>query len=103
MKGQRLTQGWKEFVEAHALRVGDFVVFRLERDMLFNVTALGSSYCEIRYTPSGSRRQEEEEESVGTGIKLNHRFNVLYIHVQLRLSILETFHFLIQKKKLRRI
>nr|VDD40768.1 unnamed protein product [Brassica oleracea] len=66
MKGQRLTQGWKEFVEAHALRVGDFVVFRLERDMLFNVTALGSSYCEIRYTPSGSRRQEEEEESVGT-------------------------------------
>uniref|UniRef100_A0A0D3DH83 TF-B3 domain-containing protein n=1 Tax=Brassica oleracea var. oleracea TaxID=109376 RepID=A0A0D3DH83_BRAOL len=66
MKGQRLTQGWKEFVEAHALRVGDFVVFRLERDMLFNVTALGSSYCEIQYTPSGSRRQEEEEESVGT-------------------------------------
>ncbi|KAF2552611.1 hypothetical protein F2Q68_00037699 [Brassica cretica] len=66
MKGQRLTQGWKEFVEAHALRVGDFVVFRLERDMLFNVTALGSSYCEIRYTPSGSRRQEGEEEIVET-------------------------------------
>nr|VDC83912.1 unnamed protein product [Brassica rapa] len=66
MEGQRLTQGWKEFVEEHVLRVGDFVVFRLERDMLFNVTALGSSNCEIQYTPSGSRRQEEEEESVET-------------------------------------
>ncbi|CAN7015425.1 unnamed protein product [Brassica rapa subsp. trilocularis] len=66
MEGQRLTQGWKEFVEAHVLRVGDFVFFRLERDMLFNVTALGSSYCEIQYTTSGSRRQDDEEESVET-------------------------------------
>ena len=102
MEGQRLTRGWEEFVEAHVLRVGDFVVFRLERDMLFNVTALGSSYCDIQYTPSGSRRQEEEEESVETGIKLNHRFNVHTRSVE-TLSILETFHFLIQKKKLRRI
>ncbi|XP_056865474.1 B3 domain-containing protein REM8-like isoform X1 [Raphanus sativus] len=64
MEGQRLTHGWKEFVEAHVLGVGDFVVFRHERDMLFHVTALGSDCCEIQYTPSGSRRQEDEEESV---------------------------------------
>lgn len=102
MEGQRLTQGWKEFVEAHVLRVGDFVVFRLERDMLFNVTALGSSYCEIQYTTSGSRRQDDEEESVETGMKLNHRFNVHTRSVE-TLSILETFPFLIQKKKSRRI
>ncbi|XP_018482102.1 B3 domain-containing protein REM5-like isoform X2 [Raphanus sativus] len=63
MEGQRLTHGWKEFVEAHVLGVGDFVVFRHERDMLFHVTALGPNCCEIRYTLSGSRCQEDEEES----------------------------------------
>ncbi|KAG2244277.1 hypothetical protein Bca52824_093874 [Brassica carinata] len=63
MEGQRLTRGWKEFVEAHVLGVGDIVIFRHERDLLFHVTALGPNCCEIQYTPSGSRRQEDEEES----------------------------------------
>lgn len=76
MEGQRLTHGWKEFVEAHVLGVGDFVVFRHERDMLFHVTALGPNCCEIRYTLSGSRCQEDEEESGEIGLTLNHRFHV---------------------------
>ncbi|KAF8097559.1 hypothetical protein N665_0286s0067 [Sinapis alba] len=74
MEGQRLTRGWKEFVEAHVLGVGDIVIFRHERDMLFHVTALGPNRCEIQYTPSGSRRQEDEEESDEIGITLNHRW-----------------------------
>ncbi|KFK29767.1 hypothetical protein AALP_AA7G176300 [Arabis alpina] len=48
--GRRLTGGWEEFVEAHDLRVGDVVVFRHEGDLVFHVTALGPSYCEIEYT-----------------------------------------------------
>lgn len=66
MEGNRLTQGWKEFVEAHDLRVGDFVVFRHEGEMLFNVTALGPSCCEIQYAQP--RRHEEDEESNDTGM-----------------------------------
>ncbi|ESQ54023.1 hypothetical protein EUTSA_v10027164mg, partial [Eutrema salsugineum] len=63
MEGQRLTEGWKEFVRAHDLRIGDFVVFRHEGDMLFHVTALGPSCCEIQYAPSGSRDEDKEETS----------------------------------------
>ncbi|KFK32620.1 hypothetical protein AALP_AA6G267300 [Arabis alpina] len=47
--GQKLTDGWKEFALAHDLRVGDIAVFRQERDMVFHVTLLGPSCCEIQY------------------------------------------------------
>ncbi|KAF8106157.1 hypothetical protein N665_0146s0003 [Sinapis alba] len=47
--GMRLTYGWKEFALAHDLRVGDIVIFRLEKDMAFHVTLFGPSCCEIRY------------------------------------------------------
>lgn len=50
--GRRLTGGWKEFVTAHDLRVGDVLVFRLEGDLVFHVTPLGPSCCEIEYTPA---------------------------------------------------
>lgn len=61
MEGQRLTEGWKEFVKAHDLRIGDFVVFRHEGDVKFHVTALGPSCCEIQYAPSGFRDEDEDE------------------------------------------
>ncbi|KAH0894807.1 hypothetical protein HID58_057236, partial [Brassica napus] len=48
--GRRLTGGWKEFVKAHDLRVGDVLVFRHEGELVFHVTALGSSCCEVEYT-----------------------------------------------------
>ncbi|EOA29225.1 hypothetical protein CARUB_v10025498mg, partial [Capsella rubella] len=48
--GQRLTSGWKEFALAHDLRIGDILVFKLERDMSFHVTMLGPSCCQ--YVPS---------------------------------------------------
>lgn len=68
MEGQRLTEGWKEFVKAHDLRVGDFLVFRHEGDMLFNVTALGPSCCEIQYALFGCRHKDKEEEEDETGM-----------------------------------
>lgn len=48
--GRRLTGGWKEFAVAHDLRIGDVIVFRHEGDLMFHVTALGPSCCEIEYT-----------------------------------------------------
>ncbi|CAH2077345.1 unnamed protein product [Thlaspi arvense] len=50
--GRRLTGGWTEFATAHDLRIGDVVVFRKEGDLVFHVTALGPSCCEIEYTSS---------------------------------------------------
>ncbi|CAA7032981.1 unnamed protein product [Microthlaspi erraticum] len=47
--GRRLTDGWKEFALSHDLRIGDIVVFRLEKDMAFHVTLFGTSCCEIQY------------------------------------------------------
>ncbi|CAH2077346.1 unnamed protein product [Thlaspi arvense] len=66
IEGKRLTRGWKEFVEAHNLRMGDFVIFRHEGDVLFHVTAFGPSCCGIQYAPSGSRDEEEDEVKIET-------------------------------------
>ncbi|XP_023634055.1 B3 domain-containing protein REM17 [Capsella rubella] len=52
--GQRLTEGWKEFVTANDFRIGDVTVFRHEGDLVFHVTALGLRGCEIEYTSSHS-------------------------------------------------
>ncbi|CAH8274684.1 unnamed protein product [Arabidopsis lyrata] len=48
--GRRLTRGWKEFVTAQDFFIGDVIVFRHEGDLVFHVTALGPSFCEIEYT-----------------------------------------------------
>ncbi|CAA0371032.1 unnamed protein product [Arabidopsis thaliana] len=47
--GRRLSNGWEDFTIAHDLRVGDIVVFRQEGELVFHVTALGPSCCEIQY------------------------------------------------------
>ncbi|KAG2298772.1 hypothetical protein Bca52824_035244 [Brassica carinata] len=47
---RRLTRGWKEFTEAHDLRVGDIVIFKLEGEMVFHVSPFGPSCCDIQYT-----------------------------------------------------
>ncbi|XP_056843386.1 B3 domain-containing protein REM7-like [Raphanus sativus] len=47
---RRLTRGWKEFAEAHDLRIGDIVIFKLEGSMVFHVTPFGPSCCDIQYT-----------------------------------------------------
>ncbi|KAF3527201.1 hypothetical protein DY000_02036870 [Brassica cretica] len=66
MEGHRLTDGWKEFAKAHDLRIYDVVIFRQEGDMLFHVTAFGTSCCEIQYAPSGIHvKVKEESEEIG--------------------------------------
>ncbi|XP_010429457.1 PREDICTED: B3 domain-containing protein REM10-like [Camelina sativa] len=47
--GRRLSHGWDDFAIAHDLRVGDIVVFRHEGELVFHVSALGPSCCEIQY------------------------------------------------------
>ncbi|XP_010447530.1 PREDICTED: B3 domain-containing protein REM8-like isoform X2 [Camelina sativa] len=59
-----LTEGWKEFVEAHDLRIGDLVVFRHEGDMFFHVIALGPHCCEIQYSQSTSHEEGEESDDI---------------------------------------
>ncbi|CAN8306679.1 unnamed protein product [Cochlearia groenlandica] len=54
MEGFKLTDGWEAFTMAHDLRIGDIIIFRHEGDMMFHVTALGPSCCEIQYTSSSS-------------------------------------------------
>ncbi|KAL1187906.1 B3 domain-containing protein REM8 [Cardamine amara subsp. amara] len=49
MDGRKLTQGWQKFATSHDLRVGDIVVFRHDGNLLFHVTSLGRSCCEIQY------------------------------------------------------
>ncbi|KAL1210416.1 B3 domain-containing protein REM14 [Cardamine amara subsp. amara] len=50
--GWRLTGGWKDFFIAHDFRVGDVIVFRYEGDLVFHVTSMGPSFCEIEYISS---------------------------------------------------
>ncbi|KAF3532075.1 hypothetical protein DY000_02036869, partial [Brassica cretica] len=58
-------EGWKEFAKAHDLQVGDVVIFRQEGDMLFHVTAFGTSCCELQYVLSGSHDVKEEGDVIG--------------------------------------
>jgi len=57
IQGRRLTVGWKEFASAHDFRVGDIIVFRHEGSLVFHVTALGPSCCEIQYVPSCNNQE----------------------------------------------
>ncbi|KAL1221449.1 B3 domain-containing protein REM10 [Cardamine amara subsp. amara] len=47
--GRRLSNGWEDFAIAHDLRIGDIVVFRHEGELVFHVSPLGPSCCEIQY------------------------------------------------------
>ncbi|VVB10782.1 unnamed protein product [Arabis nemorensis] len=55
MEGRKLTVGWKDFADAHDFRVGDIIIFRHEGDMVFHVTGLGPSCCEIQYVDDNIR------------------------------------------------
>ncbi|EOA37626.1 hypothetical protein CARUB_v10012060mg [Capsella rubella] len=63
MDGLKLTDGWEEFAFAHDLRIGDIVVFRHEGEMVFHVTALGPSCCEIKYTSPSSHNMINDDQT----------------------------------------
>lgn len=64
MEGRKLTVGWKDFAGAHDYRVGDIIVFRHEGDMVFHVTGLGPSCCEIQYVKSSDNDSDSNEEEI---------------------------------------
>ncbi|KAG7543360.1 B3 DNA binding domain [Arabidopsis thaliana x Arabidopsis arenosa] len=53
--GRRITKGWEEFAVGHNLQVGDILVFRHERNLLFHVTPFGLSCCEILYSQNDEK------------------------------------------------
>lgn len=61
--GLKLTDGWEDFAVAHDLRIGDIIVFRHERELVFHITAMGPSFCEIQYTSSSSHNNINESSS----------------------------------------
>ncbi|CAN6873252.1 unnamed protein product [Brassica oleracea] len=63
MDGSKLTDGWDDFAVAHDLRVGDMIVFRHEGEMVFHVTALGPSCCEIQYTSTHNINDDSHDET----------------------------------------
>ncbi|KFK29756.1 hypothetical protein AALP_AA7G175000 [Arabis alpina] len=77
MEGRKLTEKWKEFVVAHDFRVGDIVIFRHEGDLVFHVTGLGQSCCEIEYVQDNienlsieQNRKTEQESSPEDDVKV---------------------------------
>ncbi|KAL0733886.1 hypothetical protein Bca4012_010096 [Brassica carinata] len=58
LDGRRFSDGWEYFAVVHDLRVGDIVVFRHDGELVFHVTALGPSCCEIQY---GEDSKEEDK------------------------------------------
>ncbi|KAL0656529.1 hypothetical protein Bca4012_077113 [Brassica carinata] len=67
MDGSKLTDGWEDFAVAHDLRVGDMIVFRHEGEMVFHVTALGPSCCEIQYTSTHNINSHDQTNNIVTG------------------------------------
>ncbi|CAA7033021.1 unnamed protein product [Microthlaspi erraticum] len=48
MTGRSLDDGWERFAVDHHLQIGNVIVVRYEGDMIFHVSDLGSSCCEIQ-------------------------------------------------------
>ncbi|KAG2318953.1 hypothetical protein Bca52824_012166 [Brassica carinata] len=68
---RRLTRGWKEFTEAHDLRVGDIVIFKLEDEMVFHVSPFGPSCCDIQYTTPQVQEEagaEEQQSNISSNV-----------------------------------
>ena len=85
INGRRFEDGWKEFAKYHALHVGDFLVFRHEGNMVFDVMVFDPSTCEREYTSFDVKQemetsQEEEEEEPPKGSEFG-KFNALCVTV----------------------
>ncbi|CAM8960001.1 unnamed protein product [Rhodiola kirilowii] len=71
--GRRVVDGWEEFVRENELHVGDFLVFRYEGDMVFDVTVIGPTACQKEYPPLPDDDDDvvvEEEEDCGGTLEL---------------------------------
>ncbi|KAF8388726.1 hypothetical protein HHK36_025406 [Tetracentron sinense] len=65
INGLRFEEGWKDFARDHSLRVGDFLVFRYEKDMVFDVLVFDTSACERDYPWFHFKVDDQMEEKEG--------------------------------------
>ncbi|XP_033136852.1 B3 domain-containing protein REM7-like isoform X1 [Brassica rapa] len=76
---RRLTRGWKEFAEAHDLRIGDIVIFKLKGSMVFHVTPFGPSCCDIQYTyPNSMEEAHDHQNNTGTGARFSYSWDYCF-------------------------
>ncbi|KAF8086080.1 hypothetical protein N665_0635s0011 [Sinapis alba] len=73
LDGRRFSDGWEYFAVVHDLRVGDIVVFRHEGELVFYVTALGPSCCEIQYGKDSQEEEKIDEELCDTMEKISRK------------------------------
>lgn len=93
--GRRLSDGWENFALAHDLQVGDIVVFRHEGKLVFHISALGPSCCEIQYG-----EDSDEEDRIGN---LFNMFVILHFITTFRMSLrllksIQQRHFVKQRR-----
>ncbi|KAF2283567.1 hypothetical protein GH714_012010 [Hevea brasiliensis] len=64
INGRSFEDGWKEFVQDHDLHVGDFLVFRHEGDMVFDVMVFEPSACLREYPSFPTEEFDIKEEKI---------------------------------------
>ncbi|XP_065850936.1 B3 domain-containing protein REM6-like [Euphorbia lathyris] len=70
INGRRFEDGWKQFVKDHDLKIGDFLVFKHDGDLVFNVLVFDRTTCEKQYPPLTVIKEEQiqiEEQNVLEG------------------------------------
>ncbi|CAL1353027.1 unnamed protein product [Linum trigynum] len=67
VSGRAFKDGWKEFVEEHDLHVGDFVVFRLDGEMVFHVMVFDPTVCERQYQQVSSVSPKQNQIPAAAG------------------------------------
>ncbi|XP_048608978.1 B3 domain-containing protein REM9-like [Brassica napus] len=84
-EGRTRTGGWKYFTTAHDLQIGDLVIFKHKRDMVFHVIPFGPSCCEIQYTHPHIIKEEadagdaDDIEIRGTGAMSSFSFDYCFL------------------------
>ncbi|CAF2156574.1 unnamed protein product [Brassica napus] len=82
---RRLTRGWKKFAEAHDLRIGDIVIFKLKGSMVFHVTPFGPSCCDIQYTYPNSMEEAHDHQNNRTGARFSYSWDYCFFRLRSRI------------------
>ncbi|CAK9150345.1 unnamed protein product [Ilex paraguariensis] len=75
INGHRFGDGWRKFAENEDLHVGDFIVFRHEGHMVFDVMVFKPSACERECPPCDVREVESMQERESPKAKSVKRFD----------------------------
>lgn len=66
IEGQRMGDGWEEFVKENELHIGEFLLFRYEGNRVFDVTVFQTAECERECHPPVDEGGPAMEEDCGT-------------------------------------